>query len=87
MSRAWFESVHADPWVADPLDLASLNAYASQAVQDAVEHVRQAARTEARALRSSSIVIVGPPGSGKTHLFARIRQKLGPRGVFALVGK
>ncbi len=85
MSRAFFESVHADPWAQDFLDLGTLNQHASQAVEEAVEHVRQTARAEARGLRSSSIVILGPPGAGKTHLFARLRKKLGPRGVFVLV--
>lgn len=84
MSRG-FESVHADPWAADFLDLASLNAHASAAVEDAIEHVRRTARSDARGLRSSSLVVLGAPGAGKTHLFARLRRKLGPRGVFVLV--
>jgi hypothetical protein len=85
VSRAFFEAVHADPWAQDFLDLTTLNAHASAAVQDAIEHVRGAARAEARGLRSTSIVILGPPGAGKTHLFARLRRKLGPRAVFVLV--
>jgi hypothetical protein len=85
VSRAFFDSVHADPWAQDFIDLASLNARAGEVVEEAVEHVRRTARAEPRGLRSTSIVIVGPPGSGKTHLFARLRRKLGPRGVFVLI--
>lgn len=85
MSRAFFDSVHADPWARDFLDLRALNARATVAVEEAIEHIRRTARDEARSLRTASIVVLGPPGAGKTHLFARLRQKLGPRGVFVLV--
>ncbi len=85
MSRAFFDSVHTDPWAQDFIDLPALNAHATVAVEDAVEHIRRTARDEASALRSTSIVILGPPGAGKTHLFARLRRKLGPRGVFVLI--
>jgi hypothetical protein len=85
VSRAFFDSVHADPWAQDFLDLTTLNAHATAAIEEAIEHIRRTARDEARSLRSTSIVILGPPGAGKTHLFARLRRKLGPRGVFVLV--
>jgi AAA ATPase domain len=81
----FFDSVHTDPWAPEFIDLASLNVRATDSVEEAVERVRRTARSEARALRSTSIVILGPPGAGKTHLFARLRRKLGPRGVFVLV--
>lgn len=82
MSRAFLEAVHADPWSEDFVDLASLNASASDAIEDAIVKLRTTARTEPRALRSTSLLVLGPPGAGKTHLFSRLRRRLGPRAVF-----
>jgi hypothetical protein len=82
MSRAFLEAVHADPWSEDFVDLATLNASASDAIEDAIVKVRATARTEPRALRSTSLLVLGPPGAGKTHLFSRLRRTLGPRAVF-----
>jgi predicted ATPase len=31
------------------------------------------------------LVVLGAPGAGKTHLFARLRQRLGPKAVFVHV--
>lgn len=82
MSRAFLDAVHADPWSDDFVDLATLNAGASEAIEEAIGKLRTTAREEPRALRSTSLVVVGSPGAGKTHLFARVRRRTGPRAVF-----
>jgi len=82
MTRAFFEALHADPWARDVLDLATLNARASGAVEAALQQIRGTARSDPHALRSTSLVVLGPPGAGKTHLFSRLRRRVGPRAVF-----
>lgn len=82
MSRAFLDAVHADPWSDEFVDLASLNASASDAIEDAIVKLRTTARSEPRALRSTSLIVLGAPGAGKTHLFSRLRRRLGPRAVF-----
>jgi hypothetical protein len=82
MSRAFLDAVHANPWAEDFLDLPSLNEGASSAIEESIHHVRTSARAEPRSLRSTSLVVLGPPGAGKTHLFARLRRRLGPKAVF-----
>src|SRR6266540_82946 len=80
---AWFlEAVHANPWGADFVDLPTLNASASDAIETAVRNVREVARTRPAALRSACLTVLGPAGAGKTHLFGRLRARLGPRAVF-----
>jgi hypothetical protein len=85
MSEAFFDALHADPWAEKFLDLNSLNGSVSDAIESNVRHVRDVARTRPEELRSNSLVVLGPPGAGKTHLFARVRRKLGPRAVFVHV--
>jgi len=85
MSTAFLEALHADPWAEAFVDLASLNASASEAIESNVREVRELGRKQERDLRSRSLVVLGPPGAGKTHLFARLRRKLGPRAVFVHV--
>lgn len=85
MTPAFFDAIHADPWAQDFFDLATLNARASGAVEAAIESIHQIARSAPLSLRSSSLVILGPPGAGKTHLFARLRRRVGPRAVFVHV--
>ncbi len=80
---AWFlEAVHANPWGVDFVDLPTLNASASDAIETAIRNVREVARTKPAALRSACLTVLGPAGAGKTHLFGRLRARLGPRAVF-----
>jgi hypothetical protein len=85
VTLAFFDAIHADPWAQDFFDLATLNARASGAVEAAIEAIHQTARAAPLSLRSTSLVILGPPGAGKTHLFARLRRRVGPRAVFVHV--
>lgn len=82
MKETFLGAVHADPWSELLLDLPALNAQASDSVEQTVLRLREFARRDPGQLRSESLVLLGPPGTGKTHLFARLRKKLGPRAVF-----
>lgn len=86
MSVAFLDALHADPWSEGELiDLRGLNAGAADAIAERIKETRDAARTEPRALRSTSLVVIGPPGVGKTHIFSRLRRTLGPKAVFVHV--
>ena len=85
MSTAFLDSLHADPWAEQFVDLPALNSAASGAIEASIGKMREVARSEPQALRSRSLVVLGPPGAGKTHLFARLRRRLGPRAVFVHV--
>ena len=82
---ALFHQLHADPWSTSLVDVASLNARASDAVLAAIDAVRGAAFGDAVARQSRSFLIVGPAGAGKTHLFARLRRRAGSRAAFVLL--
>jgi hypothetical protein len=77
-----FENNHADPWAKTFIDLPELNAGVTDAIARAITAVRTAARRADAELRTSSLLVLGPAGAGKTHLFARLRHKLGPKAVF-----
>jgi hypothetical protein len=77
-----FENNHATPWNKHFIDLPELNAHASDGIATAVQRVRQSARGERQDIESASLLVLGPAGVGKTHLFMRLRRKLGPRAVF-----
>jgi hypothetical protein len=81
-SMAPFESNHADPWAKAFVDLPELNASVTDAIAEAIKHVRGAATRRDAELRTANLLVLGPAGAGKTHLFARLRRKLGPRAVF-----
>lgn len=76
-----FQAIHAEAW-ADPIDVPSINKGASDLVLERIEDVRRAHKDGA--LRSSSLLLLGPAGTGKTHLFARLRKQAGRRAVFIL---
>ena len=82
MSATFLDSLHADPWAEQFVDLPALNASASNAIEASIAKMRAVARAEPQSLRSSSLVVLGPPGAGKTHLFSRLRSRLGPKAVF-----
>jgi hypothetical protein len=78
-----FDHEHADPWGAHFLDLESLNAHVTDRIADLAAAAHAAAgRGSREALRTSSLLVLGPAGTGKTHLFARLRRKLGPTAAF-----
>lgn len=80
-----FDYEHADPWAHDFVDIESINAEVTEGLIARIEAVRAAAPKGSAELRSSSTLILGPAGSGKTHLFARLRKKCGLRAAFVLV--
>jgi hypothetical protein len=77
-----FENNHADPWAKAFVDLPQLNASVTDAIADAIRHVRGAAVHDGAEIRTANLLVLGPAGAGKTHLFARLRRKLGPKAVF-----
>jgi len=80
-----FDYEHADPWAHDFVDVEAINAGVTDGLVARIEAVRAAAPKGSGVLRSSSTLILGPAGSGKTHLFARLRKKCGLRAAFVLV--
>jgi len=82
MATSPFDNNHADPWAKTFIDLPELNANVTDAITHAITTTRAAARRKEPDLRTSSLLVLGPAGAGKTHLFARMRRKLGPKAVF-----
>lgn len=78
-----FEHNHADPWATKTfVDLPELNARVTNAILGAITSIRSAASEGDAELRTTSLLVQGPAGAGKTHLFGRLRHKLGPKAVF-----
>ncbi|KYF72902.1 hypothetical protein BE11_33475 [Sorangium cellulosum] len=82
MSARPFSAVHADAWSSELLDVPTLNKSVSDFLVQRVDDVRRAGARGATAGSSSSVLLLGIAGSGKTHLFARLRRQVGPRAVF-----
>lgn len=70
----------AQPWTSDGLDVESVNQKAGQALVASVTGLRTQAQQELQPQTRVHLVL-GPPGAGKTHLFGRLRRKLGPRAT------
>lgn len=62
-------SIVADPWQPDVIDVPEIHAEAFRACCDALAFVR-------RERRSTSVLLYGNAGSGKTHLLARLQRRL-----------
>lgn len=82
MDDTFLGALHADPWVSSLIDLPELNNQASGLIEERIGAIRSVASQTPGQLRSESLVLLGPPGTGKTHLFSRVRGRLGPRAVF-----
>ena len=76
---------HAEPWAPEIIDLESLNARATDLVAQAIVDLRERARAGDRGEPPRAVVAVGPAGVGKTHLFGRLRRKIGAKAVFVHV--
>ena len=74
-------AITADPW-GTAKDLEELHAEATQAMLDAVAGLSAAvALGQAGPGRPLPLVILGSAGIGKTHLFSRLRRKLGQNAI------
>ena len=71
---------NAQPWASMSVDVESINHATGQALIESAQALRADARTETHPTTRVHLVL-GPPGSGKTHLFGRLRRKLGPRAI------
>ena len=71
---------NAQPWAADSVDVESINQVTGQALIESAQAIRASAQSGADPQTRVHLVL-GPPGSGKTHLFGRMRRKLGPRAI------
>ncbi len=69
---------HARAFAPHIVDVPSLNAKVSDAILDRIDRVRKA---EPRT-GSASLLVLGPAGAGKTHLFERMRRKAGQGATF-----
>lgn len=68
----------ADPWSTKFIDVESLNATVSDAIIGQVSAIRETVKRRNELPHASCTLVLGPPGAGKTHLFARLRKRLGP---------
>lgn len=69
---------HARAFAANHVDVATLNARVSDAMLQQIERIRAAGALAP----SASLLVLGPAGAGKTHLFERLRRRVGPGATF-----
>jgi hypothetical protein len=74
-------AIHADAWT-EPADVPSLNKQVSDLILQRIEDVRRAGARQDPALTSTSVLLLGPAGAGKTHLFTRLRRQAGRLAAF-----
>lgn len=82
-----FQSTLANAWDDEFVDLGSLNGEASDFIGEQIDAVRAACLRSSRGggeLHSSSVLLLGSPGVGKTHLFNRLRARFDRFAVFVL---
>lgn len=71
----------ADAW-REQIDVPSINEAATHNLQKRILDLAAAGKSNDPPPRSQCVLIFGPAGSGKTHLFTRLRKKLGMRALF-----
>jgi hypothetical protein len=77
-----FDAIHANAWQ-ESLDVPSLNAHVTNYIRMCVDTLRKTEFNAIGAPKSTALLLLGPAGSGKTHLFTRLRQQVGCRAIFA----
>lgn len=67
---------HSDPWAAEIVDVETLHQAASDAIVHEVDEVCREARAGRLLPTRPARLLLGPPGIGKTHLFARLSRRV-----------
>ncbi len=72
-----------DPWSRPRVEVPSLHRAISDTLIDAIRSARTRPGAQDRPART--VVLLGQPGAGKSHIFARVRATLGSQAAMALV--
>jgi hypothetical protein len=78
-----FDLEHFDPWSEDFIDVESLTARVSDEITRCIEQARRSG-IDGHKIATEILLVKGPAGSGKTHLFGRLRRQSGSRATFVL---
>lgn len=78
MKLSFSDLEHARAFAPRIVDVPSLNAHVSSVTVEHIERVRKSGVLAP----SSSLLVLGPAGAGKTHLFERMRRRVGPAATF-----